>query len=256
MKHVYVFVGIAFLTALLISGCGLLGSDDENEEIFLRISNQTGFDFEWYKIRINIGEANAFESFEFEFLELADGEHGEYIHLLVIADQIDGYIIRVTKFVEEIGFQLSFNLDSSFNEEDRALPITSGYFTYILEFTERDFVYYTISQDRENDVEVRIRVQNVGGVDYDEVSVWLWDDDDFMGQEFEIGPVADGQLSSYFTVEDALQFTRIRAVTAQGDTVDNEPLTHFGTELPPGDYTYHVDVKTDSLHDNSRIVKD
>jgi|GEM_PF-6492608 len=30
MKHNYVFIGIAFLSALLMGGCGLLGGDDND----------------------------------------------------------------------------------------------------------------------------------------------------------------------------------------------------------------------------------
>ena len=96
----------------------------------------------------------------------------------------------------------------------------------------------------------------IPGIDYNQVPVWLWDHENLMDREFEIGPVAASQFSSYHSIEVTLQFTRIRVVTAEGDTVDNEPLTHFGTELPPADYTYHVDVRTDNLHDDSRLVKD
>ena len=255
MKQIIQIFGIALLMAIIIGGCGLLGSDDDDEEIFLRISNQTGYDISWSKIRLGIGDENEFEVFEFEFEELKNDETNQYFKIPIDPEKIEGYNLNLTAFFESFNISLIFRLRSWW-EGERVVPIVPGMYTYILEFTDREFVTYTGTKHQENEEEVRVRVQNVAGVDYDQVSVWLRDDEDFMGREFEIGPVATGQFSSYQTVEDALQFTRIRVVTAEGDTVDNEPLTHFGTELPPADYTYHVDVRTDNLHDNSRIVKD
>lgn len=259
MKQIIQISGVTLFLALLIAGCGLLGSDDNNDDepIQLRISNQTGYDISWSTLRVGIGEENAFEVFEFDFPELKNGESNEYLNIPVDPEKVDGYSFRLTAKFEDFNFSLRFFLRSWW-ETDRVIPITSGNYTYVLEYTSRDFVFYTISQDAENDEddEVRIRVRNDSERDYEQVSVWLRDDEDFMGREFEIGPVAAGQNSSYYTVEGALQNTRLQVVTEEGDTVDNEPIDHFGTDLPPGDYTYHVEVKTDNLHDNSKIVKD
>lgn len=254
MKQRYIFIGIAFLTALLAGGCGLLGGDDDGP-IQVRVFNQTGYDIERYDFRLSIGDSSYFQVFNFEYSDLPDGEKSEYEHVPVTTNNIVGYRIRLTKVSEQIGV-IRFRLDSSLHGEDRAPLIRSGNYTYILEFTSRDFVFYTTTQDLQNEEEVRIRVRNTGNLDYEQVSVWLSDGEGSMGSEIELGPVAAGGQSSYHTVENAIQFTRIRVVTAAGDTVDNEPLELFGNTLPPGDYTYHAEVKTDDLHDYSRVVKD
>lgn len=232
-----------------------MGSDDEDESIQVRVFNLTGYDIESYDLRISIGDSSYFQVFNFEYSDLLDGEKSEYELLPVTADNIVGYRIRLRKVAEQIGV-IRFRLDTALHGEDRAPLITSGNYTYILEYTSHDFVHYYTSQDVMNEEEVRIRVRNSGGQDYEQASFWLSDGEGSIGDEFEIGPVAAGQQSSYHTVENAIQFTKIRVVTAQGDTVDNEPLELFGNDLPPGDYTYHVEVQTDDMHDHSRIVKD
>ncbi len=244
--------------ALLIAGCGLLGGDDDNddEQIQIRIFNKTGFDFEWYRLRISLADSIDFEVFEFEFPELSDGEKSEYVHIPKTTFNIQGYSIRLSYFSEHFGFQMNLRLRSDF-DDDRAEPITNGNYTYIAEYTSHDFVFYRLFHDEKNEENVRIRFRNVSELDFDQVMVWLLTPpEEAPVNEYVTGPIPSGHTSEYEAVEGAAEFTKIEVITSEGDTLDNMPIDHFAYELPPGDYTYEVEIRTTNLKDNSRLVKD
>jgi len=142
--------------------------------------------------------------------------------------------------------------DRSVNSSLQAISMKSGKYTYVVRF-KREFYDYLTQEPRQEEPmnKLRIRIQNVSDVDFDNVVA------NFHNKEIDYGSIPSGAYSAFFDVDLAYRYAYLKIIAGR-DTLVWQPIDYVGeAPLPVSAYSFAVDKREGStVHDQGGFVLD
>lgn len=247
---------LPFLTGILFVATSCKSpTGTEVSSTQIRIVNLSGYDFSEVDAKFFVDTNSVVLSYQ----DLVDGSATEYqeVEEDIFSDDGD-YCTYTNVFSDSLGFWLNMGILCTGLNQDRAVPITRGKYSFILEYIPSEFLSLELNTHKkyeEDSSAVLIQIQNDSEQDFLKVIAKFPGDSKTDPQEIDFGPVYGGQNSEYVDVELAYRYTYVMAITRE-DTLEWMPIDYVGeTPLSAGEYAYALDIVI-GPKDVSRIVKE
>jgi len=226
-------------------------NDPSEDAVFLRVENQTGYNFESIGVHFISGDFSS----TFPLKNLKQGEYSQYFEISKDSLRKDGlYSTYVVAFTPNLTLVFQTGVISFDFEPDRLEPFLNGEFTFILDLKSGEYLTQRlIMEDEGNDDSTLVRIKNSSNKDFNNVLVSFPKEDGYETVSF--GSLDAGEFSNFHSSKNSYVRAPVKVFTSN-DSLKMVPVDYFERNfLSSGKYTFELDSKIGEK-DVSRIVKD